>query len=169
MVLGARIQGARLRCSQGLGPESGALEVCLTVDGTANSSALMFLKSMKFFFWSTQHVSVDGVHLDKISDSVDECEVQDYPIVPRVIQWFKEFSEKKGSLACVGIINIDKITASRIFPGFNSSHALAQPFSQATAYPFNAVLDGPHNKLVVHGRPRYFQAPFTQRVCAVHA
>ena len=124
---------------------------------------------MKFFFWSTQHGLVDGVHLDKISDAVDECEVQNYPIISRVIQWFNEFREKKGSLAYVGIINIDKITASRVFPGFNSSHTLAQPFSQATAYPFNTVLDGPHNKLVVHGRPRYFQAPFTQRVCAVHA
>ena len=109
------------------------------------------------------------MHLHQISDSVDECEVQNYPIISRVIQWLKEFREKKGTLAGVGIINIDKITASRIFLGFNSSHALAQPFSQATAYPFNAVLDGPHDKLVVHGRPRYFQAPFTQRVCAVHA
>lgn len=69
----------------------------------------------------------------------------------------------------MGIINIDKITASCIFPGLNSSHAFAQPFSQATAYPFNAVLESPYNELVVHGRFQYFQAPFTQRVCAVHA
>ena len=42
VVMGAPI-------GQVLGPESGALKVCLTVDGTANSSTLMFLKCIKFF------------------------------------------------------------------------------------------------------------------------